>query len=254
MKKLFTLALAIGLVMPTLNATVVYNDFAPDLTMAFGATLSFDLDGDMNDDITFSSSGSGASDYVISVTGANVQFAGQASGNYTENLFIGKLVNAGKNWLASNANIASAANKDIAGGNEFYIGVRVAGSNNNYFYGWILLELKANLELVVKSTAFETNLPQIVVGNTGSALLSEEELQSIDWSFFPTQVNDLATITASENINSLQVWNQAGQLILSEKPNAEKAELRLAELPSGIYILTGTTENGQKIEERFLKL
>lgn len=254
MKNLFTLALSAVLLSAPLSATVVYNDFAPDLSMSFGSTLSFDLDGDMNDDITFSTTGTGNGDYVINVSGSNLEFAAEQNGNYTENLFIGKLVNASKNWVANSIKLASAANKDIAGGNEFFIGVRVAGSNNNFFYGWILVELKSNLELVVKSTAFETSQPQIVVGNTGAALLSEEEFTATEWSLFPTAVNDFLKIEASEDLSQVIVYKSNGAMVLNQSLASKTANLDLAHLPKGIYIIKAVTAKGSRLEERFTKL
>lgn len=254
MKKLITLALALCILIPAAQATVVYNDYTPDKTMSFGSTLSFDLDGDLNDDITFSTSGSGASDYVITVTGTDLEFAAQAGGIYTESLFIGKVVDAGKNWAASTARIASAGAKNIAGGKEFFIGVRVKGSNNNYFYGWILMELKSNLELVVKSTAFETSQNRIVVGNTGSALLSQDEQEVSELSFYPTQVSDVAKIESNVELSKVIVYNQAGTKVLEAAIEGKEFTLEVAHLPKGIYLIKVETQKAEVLEDKFLKL
>lgn len=254
MKKLITLALAICTLIPAAQATVVYTDFAPDKTMSFGSTLSFDLDGDLNDDISFSTTGSGASDYVINVSGSNLEFATQGGGVYTESLFIGKIVDAGKNWTASIAHIASAAAKNIAGGNEFYIGVRVRGANNNFFYGWILMELKANLELVIKSTAFETNLPTIVVGNTGAALLSQDEQEWSELSFYPTQVLDEAKIESNVELSRVSVFNLAGDKVMEAQIEGKEYTLEVSHLPKGFYLIKVETQKAAVLEDKFLKL
>lgn len=250
MKKLVLSALLVVAAISSSQAIVVYNDFAPDLTMAFGSTLSFDLDGDMNDDITFSTSGSGASDYVISATGANVEFASQGGATaYTESLFIGKVVDATKTWSAGSARIASAANKDIAGGNEFFIGLRVAGNNNNYFYGWLLVEVRSNLELVVKSSAFETNFPTIVVGNTGAALLELDENQLPQMEIYPTLAQDEVTIATEADIDHVQVIDQSGKILM----DVNSKSIEVSGLPSGSYFLNIYTLKGVLVQERFVK-
>lgn len=243
MKKLVLSALLVVAAISSTQAIVVYNDFAPDLTMAFGSTLSFDLDGDMNDDITFSTSGSGANDYVISAVGPNVEFAAQGGGMvYTESLFIGKVVDAAKNWASGPARIASAANKNIAGGNEFFIGLRVAGNNNNYFYGWLLLEVRSNLELVVKSSAFETNFPTIVVGNTGAALLEMDENKLPEMEIFPTLAQDEVTIQSEAELDHVQVIDQAGKVLLDVNSNS----INVSGLPKGNYFLNIYTLKGDR--------
>lgn len=255
MKKLITLAAALCFAFSSTQAAVIYNNFSPDLTMAFGSTLSFDLDGDMNDDITFSTSGSGSSDYVINVSGSGLEFANQNGGSvYTETLFIGKLVDAQKNWVASNARIASAMGKDIAGSPEFFIGVRVAGSNNNYFYGWILVELKSNLELVVKSTAFETSSPRIVVGNTGAVLLSQDELEAVEFSVYPNRVDDILNLQSSEDLKEVILFSTNGSEVLRQSLNAQTARIQVAHLPKGMYLIKAQTIAGVVLEERILKL
>lgn len=256
MKKLvLSLALA-TFTLAQMQAVVVYNDFAPDLTMALGGSLSFDLDGDMNDDITFTSTGTGGSDYVISASGTQVEFAAQGGGGmaYTETLFVGKLVDASKNWAAGNARIASAANKDIAGGNEFYIGLRVVGNNNNYFYGWLLVEVKANQELVIKSSAFETSNPKIVVGNTGAALLSTEEVEATEFKLFPNTVSEELQIEASETLSQVEIHNLSGQLVKVIALETKEASLNLSDLSKGTYLISIKTAKGELHQERFVKL
>lgn len=250
MKKLVFSALLLFGAITNSQALVVYNDFAPDLTMALGGTLSFDLDGDMNDDITFSSTGMGASDYVISATGATVEFASQGGATaYTESLFIGKVVNAAKTWSTGSTRIASAANKDIAGGKEFFIGLRVAGNNGNYFYGWLLLEVRSNYELVVKSSAFETNFPTIVVGNTGAALLGLDENRAPEMNIFPTLAEDKISIETEAELDQIQVLDLSGKVVLE----AETKEIQVGDLPKGSYILNIYTLKGILVQERFIK-
>lgn len=253
MKKLvFALAtLAFG----SLNAAVIYNDFAPDYTMSLGGTLSFDLDGDNNDDITFTSTGTGGSNYVISASGSQLEFATQTGAGmaYTESLFVGKLIDANKNWTASNARIASGANKDIAGGSEFYIGIRVVNTNGGFFYGWLLMEVKSNYELHIKSAAFETNSPKIVAGNTGAALLSVEANQLMESHIYPNVVQDQLTVESKTTIKEIKVLNMNGQLVKNQMVEAEKTILEMTDLARGSYLVRLEDESGNVYQKRILK-
>tara|TARA_Y100001934_G_C12315101_1_gene756988 strand:+ start:258 stop:1031 length:774 start_codon:yes stop_codon:yes gene_type:complete len=256
MKRISILASALMLWATSAQATIVYNNFNPDHTMTLSdGTLSFDLDGDMNDDITFAISGTGASNYVLSVTGPKLEFVVDqiANPSYTESLFIGKEVHSGKKWAANNVRIASSSNKDIAGNPEFFMGIRFV-SGSNYFYGWALMELKSNLDLVIKSVAFDNSLNKsIVVGNTGAVLLSEKEVQEIDWSIYPTVVENAFTIEASEELSSLEIWNTAGTLLKQEEINAMEARIDIADLPKGVYFIKVHSLKGELLENRLIK-
>jgi hypothetical protein len=254
---LYSLMFATGLVSYS-QAAIVYTNFNPDkvMTLADGS-LSFDVDGDQMNDLTFSISGSGASDYVLDVSAPSIQFVKQnASANYTESLFIGKIVDGGKPWSTAGSplRLASAMNKDIAGANEFFIGLRFV-SGSNYFYGWMLVELKSNLDFVVKSFAFDNSLNKaIVVGNTGAVLLSLDQEETIDFSFYPTAVNDFITISSSENIQAVSVLNSAGQKVAFDSPYSKELRLNLSNLTSGNYIIRVTLKDGSLQSERFVKL
>lgn len=251
-KLLFSCAITIAS-LSTSHAAVVYNDFAPDLTMALGGTLSFDLDGDMNDDITFTSTGTGASDYVISATG-NVEFAVQGGGGtaYTETLFVAKLVDANKSWVASSARIASAANKNIAGANEFFIGLRVPGSNG-FFYGWLLVELKSNLEFIVKSAAFETSASSIVVGNTGAAILSLDDTQVPQFDVYPTLVDAKIQLSSDEILEQASIQSIDGAFSRVYTLGTRESILNLEDLPKGAYLIQIKSVKGYIHSERILK-
>jgi hypothetical protein len=237
---LYSLMFATGLVSYS-QAAIVYTNFNPDkvMTLADGS-LSFDVDGDQMNDLTFSISGSGASDYVLDVSAPSIQFVKQnASANYTESLFIGKIVDGGKPWSTTGSPLRLAS----------------AMNGSNYFYGWMLVELKSNLDFVVKSFAFDNSLNKaIVVGNTGAVLLSLDQEETIDFSFYPTAVNDFITISSSENIQAVSVLNSAGQKVAFDSPYSKELRLNLSNLTSGNYIIRVTLKDGSLQSERFVKL
>jgi len=68
---------------------------------------------------------------------------------------------------------------------------------------------------------------------------------------FPNPAVDLVSISGVENIASVQVFNNMGQLVLSNENSNHS--LNISELPSGIYNLTVHDEKGQRYYSKLLK-
>ena len=259
MKKLL-LSLALSFATTLSFAAVNYQGFIPNKTLNLNdPALTFDLDGDMNDDITFNLTGS-SSNYNLTVSGPNLQFA-QGNGShssYPEQLFIGKIVDGSKTWsgLGGTETIASSSGRDLAGATEFFIGLRLK-SGNNYFYGWLLMELTSNHELRIKGVAFETIVNSyIVVGYTGSTFLSDNELASNgddQWKLYPSIVKDQLQIENSENLVKARVYSLDGSLILEQTLSTKDAQLELGHLKPGFYLLEAQNDKGSAIKQKIVK-
>lgn len=63
-------------------------------------------------------------------------------------------------------------------------------------------------------------------------------------SVFPNPVKDVMTIQSVNNIKEIQVYNAAGQLVISETVNAKTVNVNTSGLTTGIYNLKATLENG----------
>jgi hypothetical protein len=55
---------------------------------------------------------------------------------------------------------------------------------------------------------------------------------------FPNPTNDYVTISYSEPMETIELFNADGRKILSETPNSEELRLSLLDLPAGFYMLT----------------
>lgn len=258
MKRLLPAFLSILAFSFSSHAAIVYQDFNPDKVLKLNdPALSFDLDGDAANDITFNFTGS-TSNYNVTVTGPELEFA-KGTGthsSYPELLFIAKIVDAQKNWgnLGATETIASTSGRDLVGNKEFFIGIRFK-SGSNYFYGWMLMELKSNFELHIKSVAFETIFNSyIIVGNTGSALIGQDEFDTTPtWTLYPTLVQDYLHIESEEILESVKVFSSNGAMVETENTESKMLELNLSSLKKGIYWIEAQNAKGIVFREKIVK-
>ncbi len=256
-KELLAICIAI-FSLPALQASVVYQDFAPDKVFSIAdGSLAFDLDGDMNNDITFNYSGSNSSDYDLSVSGPSLQFAVTNNPtNHVELLFSAKVINANLNWspVGNSVKVSTANTNDLAGGNEFFIGVRFRATGGAFFYGWMLVELQSNLDFVIKSVAFENNLnKQIITGYTGAALLSQDELPSAKWELAANLVQENLNLSCEQEITHVAIYRLDGSMIREEHAFDKNLSIGISDLADGLYLLQARNSSGQIYQERFLK-
>lgn len=258
MKRLLPALFSILALSSASHAAIQYQNFNPDKVLKLNdPALAFDLDGDAVDDITFNLTGS-ASNYSLTVTGPDLEFAlgSGTHSSYPELLFIAKIIDASKNWgaLGATETIASSTGRDLAGNNEFFIGLRFK-TGNNYFYGWMLMELKSNTELHIKSVAFETNFNSfITAGNTGSALIGQEEFdQNASWNLYPSIVDDKLRIESEEIIETVKIFSLSGLLMESFEGKTESIEIQLQDLQKGLYLIEARNAKGAVLSDRFLK-
>lgn len=76
----------------------------------------------------------------------------------------------------------------------------------------------------------------------------------VSMAIFPNPVVNNLTITASENISSIAIYNVAGRLVKYVSANSPKATIAMGELPSGNYILNILKADGSKMTSKVIKL
>jgi photosystem II stability/assembly factor-like uncharacterized protein len=79
----------------------------------------------------------------------------------------------------------------------------------------------------------------IHVGGTGV-----NELGANAVSVFPNPVKNVMTVQANSNINVIQVYNAAGQLVINQTVNAKTITINTSGLTTGIYNLKAILDNG----------
>lgn len=90
------------------------------------------------------------------------------------------------------------------------------------------------------------------VSFTKSSTASLENLQQFNFSAYPNPVNNSLHISASENVEKVEIFNVLGQKVINVLPNSSKTQLDVATLTSGIYMLRATI-NGKKGTSKFIK-
>ena len=63
---------------------------------------------------------------------------------------------------------------------------------------------------------------------------------------YPNPVSDKLTIEANEAIESVEIYNLVGALVVSKKDQTNKVELSVSDLPAGTYFVRMTTQSGSE--------
>jgi hypothetical protein len=90
------------------------------------------------------------------------------------------------------------------------------------------------------------------VSFTKSSTASLENLQQFNFSAYPNPVNNSLNISASENVEKVEIFNLLGQKVINVLPNSSKTQIDVTTLNSGIYMLRATI-NGKKGTSKFIK-
>ncbi len=73
---------------------------------------------------------------------------------------------------------------------------------------------------------------------------------SDSFSIFPNPTTDILTIKSGNDLENISIFNMQGQQVLS----SQSPTIDVSLLPIGIYILKAKTENGNFIQEKFIKV
>jgi hypothetical protein len=83
----------------------------------------------------------------------------------------------------------------------------------------------------------------------GSHVGIDNVAETVSVSTYPNPASAMATISASSTIHSLEVVNTLGQVVYSnQRINADRYELNVSDLCSGIYFVTVATDKGTATE------
>ena len=85
-----------------------------------------------------------------------------------------------------------------------------------------------------------------------SSTASVEDLKQFNFSAYPNPASNNLTISASKNIENVEIFNLIGQKVISLTPNTNNKSIDVSNLNSGVYILKATIE-GIKGSYKFVK-
>jgi len=92
----------------------------------------------------------------------------------------------------------------------------------------------------------------LVKASSTDTLLSVDEMGTItQFSVYPNPANDFVTISndSSAVISSVEITDLNGRLVSNNELNATEGQISLADLASGVYILTITTDQGKTVKK-----
>lgn len=106
-----------------------------------------------------------------------------------------------------------------------------------------MVDTTAELEdgMVYYAVAYDGDCASEVFSVTVSEALSEAEVTSAVFNYYPNPVNDILTITFKEDITAVTVYNLLGQPVMERATNADKVQLNMASLSAGTYIVRGVS-------------
>jgi len=87
----------------------------------------------------------------------------------------------------------------------------------------------------------------------GNCMLGAEDHDSAIVAIYPNPANGSITISGLPGTESITLYDINGKQLQSVKANADKVSLNLAGLADGVYLVTITLEDGNKITKKILK-
>ncbi len=84
------------------------------------------------------------------------------------------------------------------------------------------------------------------------AVLAVDNVNATKFSYYPNPTTGVLKVTAANRIETIEVFNTAGQKVMTFAPNANDSEINLSSLPKGLYFVKASV-NGQVITNKVIK-
>lgn len=185
---------------------------------------------------------------ATSVTSLPDTFAGYATfevtfdmGGYELN---GDLTEAKRYWVSIHTN--SAANSGV-----FWIGYNHTPTFNTQ-YNFISQDGGATFAPITSTDVPNTNFDSFMTVDATCTQLGINEVNNKKVSFYPNPVKDILTVTSKQKIETVHVYNVAGQKMnISSKLNNNQIDM--SKLAPGVYIISTITADGQNESFKVIK-
>ena len=79
--------------------------------------------------------------------------------------------------------------------------------------------------------------------SVGSTSLGVDDIETLQFSFFPNPVNNILTIKAQASIDSITVYNMLGQTVVTSTPNTNNSTVDMSALQTGAYFVQVSINN-----------
>jgi hypothetical protein len=137
------------------------------------------------------------------------------------------------------------------------INLPAAVDNESASHGYVAFKVKTKSNLVLGNNAsntaniyFDYNFP--IITNTTSTTVSNlgtGDFENTSVSVYPNPVKNILSITAKDNITSIQLFDIQGRLVSTKLNATMEASLDLSQQMPGVYFVKVYTHNGIKVEK-----
>ncbi|PZU83376.1 MAG: hypothetical protein DI529_12720 [Chryseobacterium sp.] len=128
------------------------------------------------------------------------------------------------------------------------VGGDISGLQDSYVYFGVSVSISADGKILAGGAVPEGNTGNVYVFEN-AALLATNDIKSKSGVIYPNPTKDFIHIQNNKNIQSLQIYNAEGRLLME----ANKQPLDLSGLNSGNYILKITYDNQQTDTKKIIK-
>jgi len=119
------------------------------------------------------------------------------------------------------------------------------GINSGYGAGYIKVFDNNSVEIVSSNGQYDSQFNYYIYADSPSAI--EENLDEL--SIYPNPANSMLNIQSSTQIQSVELFNIQGQLVIKE---GNVNQINVSSLTNGVYMIRIATENGVKVQ-KFVK-
>ncbi|MBR1809021.1 MAG: zinc-dependent metalloprotease [Paludibacteraceae bacterium] len=104
----------------------------------------------------------------------------------------------------------------------------------------------SNFRASIRNNADDHIYPQFIKSlNTGNI----DIIKVLKFSISPNPVHDILTVSSTETLKNIAIYNLSGQCVLQTK----QTEINVSELHDGIYLLRAVTADGEPLQTKFIK-
>ena len=246
---LFTILLAIIGGARAQENHIIYTEYEPDTCFTFHSsndTLKFDLDQDGTGDIVMFAKWHSAVGFIAVITtpSSDWQWSWTYASEFT-GLTDTTLINGNLRWQYSGGNLAMYP--------EFTHFAFRHLTGDGYCYGWARIYVESLARVCMASMGY-CDLADYPLqwGETELLTVKENDESATFATLYPNPTSGIVTITG-ENLHQVEVHNTLWQQILSVKGKGNELHIDMAALPSGIYFVTVTDEEGRKCVRKVVK-
>jgi len=254
------------------NAQIIYTDITPDATTtvdfpgSLNSLVAIDFNGDGTEEYNFRWDG-GAFETVwwihTTFNGSNELFlkgidTDPNGSRYIQPISLNTSINSSSNWGNSTPDPLigdGIMDPNFRNLGDKYIGCKFQLDANTH-YGWIRVNLDANLNFVVKDYAYESTPNNAI--NAGDEGFTAS-VQDIGFNKFfnsypnPVSKNFILKVKQQINVSSFKIYDAIGQAFIPDFQSLDsKFILNLEDFNSGIYFLQVQTENNNVLTKKII--